>query len=77
MKNIDLRCWRCNTEMIKGTTALKVKFQGEELTLDNIRCYKCSECGEINFDWEYARLINEFSMIDGVEFAGFINEKEG
>lgn len=52
-------CFYCNGDIVKSITTYFTDSKNRILVIENVPCYKCSQCGEQIYDAETSRKLLE------------------
>jgi YgiT-type zinc finger domain-containing protein len=52
-------CFLCKGELIESTNTYFVEFENKMLIIKNVPCLKCSQCGEVTYNFKTAKRLEE------------------
>jgi YgiT-type zinc finger domain-containing protein len=52
-------CFFCKGDMLESTTTHVVELNNKVLIIKNVPCLKCSQCGEVTYNFKTAKRLEE------------------
>lgn len=54
-----MTCFFCKGDMANNTTTFTATLQNTIVVIKNVPCYKCTQCGEVNYPFEVTQRLEK------------------